>query len=81
MNRKATTRRPLGYFTVTRIVRESHPIESSSTGMSVGQYIDEHLAREAAQGHSIQTVELNFDPEQWEELAASTYGGYVESAV
>lgn len=79
-NRTHTTRRQLGLLAITRIVREHHPIESSSTGGSVGQYIDEYLAREAAQGHSIQTVELHFEPEQWAEIAESIYAGYVEEA-
>lgn len=73
------TRRPLGYLTVTRIVRESSPIESGSEGVaSVGAYIDEYLARAAANGQAIQTIELNFELEQWEQLAAEVYSGYVD---
>lgn len=79
-NRNKATRRPVGYLSVTRIVRESQPIESSSHGGSVGQYIDEYLARAAAEGHSIQDVEIHFEPEQWEEIATTIYNGYVESA-
>lgn len=73
-----TTRRPLGYLTVTRIERDGFPIESSSNGGSIGSYVDEYLARAAAQGQSIQSVELNFEPEQWAEIAETIYGGYVE---
>jgi hypothetical protein len=72
-------RRPLGFVTITRIVRESTPIESGPEGVaSVGAYIDEYLSRAAAHGHSIQTVELNFDLEQWEQLATEVYAGYVD---
>jgi hypothetical protein len=74
-----TTRKPIGYLTVTRIVRESSPIETARDGAStIGQYIDEYLSRAAAHGHSIQTVELNFDLEQWEQLATEVYAGYVD---
>lgn len=81
MNRKSTqaTRRPIGGMTITRIEREHVPIESSSTGGSVGQYIDEYLARAASEGASIQTVEIYFEPDQWSEVAGAIYGGYVES--
>ena len=75
-----STRRPLGALTITRIVRETHTIESSSTGVSVGSYIDEALARAAAEGVSIQDIALHFEPEQWEEIATTVYGGYVEDA-
>ncbi len=75
-------RRPIGFLTITRIVRESLPIESTQgEGYSVGAYVDEYLARAAANGHSIQTVELNFEPEQWEELATGCYAGYVDVSV
>lgn len=74
------TRRPLGAITITRVMVESQPIESSSTGGSIGAYVDEYLARAAAEGASIQTVELHFEREQWEEIATSIYGGYVEYA-
>lgn len=73
-------RRPLGAFTITRIVRETHLLESSSAGHSIGGYIDEALARAAAEGASIQDIALHFEPEQWEEIATSIYGGYVEDA-
>jgi hypothetical protein len=82
--RKATTqatRRPIGGITVTRIIRESHPIETSSHGGSIGNYVDEYLARAASEGAEIQTVELHFEPEQWREIAESIYGGYVETSV
>lgn len=73
------TRRPLGFLSITRIVRDSSPIESGPGGLSsIGAYVDEHLARAAANGHSIQTIELNFEQEQWEQLAAEVYAGYVD---
>ena len=81
MTRKSisTTRKSIGYLTVTRIVRESSPIETARNGAeSVGAYIDEYLARAAANGQAIQTVELNFDLEQWEQLATEVYSGYVD---
>lgn len=75
------TRRPLGGITVTRIVREHQIIESSSTGGTIGNYVDEFLARAAAEGHSIQTVELNFEPEQWAEIAETHYSGYADPSL
>lgn len=73
-------RRPIGGITITRVVRVSHAIESSSTGSSIGAYIDEYLALEAAEGNSVQSVELHFEPEQWAEVAESIYAGYVEES-
>ena len=73
------TRKPIGCLTITRIVRESSFIETTRDGATtIGQYIDEHLARAAANGQAIHSVELNFEPEQWEELASEVYSGYVD---
>lgn len=72
-------RKPIGCLTVTRIVRESSFIETTHEGATtIGQYIDEYLARAAANGQAIQTVELNFEPKEWEELATEVYSGYVD---
>jgi hypothetical protein len=71
--------RILGAFVVTRIITESHPLEASPHGtLSVGQMIDEHLSNAAQRGESIQTVRLDFEPEQWEEIATAVYCGFVE---
>jgi hypothetical protein len=57
------------------------PIEATQDGAaSIGAYLDEYLARAAANGHSIQSVELNFEPEQWEQLATECYAGYVDTS-
>lgn len=83
MTRKQTTRdfhrRALGALTITRVVRESFPLMAAHDGAaSVGALIDEQLARLAAEGAAIETVTLDLEPEQWEELATTIYGGYVE---
>ena len=71
--------RPLGGLTVTRIVTERHPIIASrGNALSIGQMIDEHLSQAAQRGESIQTVRLEFEPEQWEEIATTVYCGFVE---
>lgn len=71
--------RPLGMITVTKIARERIPLLPATDGhYSVGSLIDEHLARMAAQGECIQTVTLDMEIEQWEELATVVYNGYVE---
>lgn len=75
------TRRPIALMQVTQIVTEWQPIESSSSGGSIGSYVDEYLARCAAEGKSIQTVELHFEPEQWREIATTIYNGYVEESL
>lgn len=80
-NRINSTRRPIGGMKITQIVTEFQPIESSSTGGSIGSYVDEYLARCAAEGKSIQSVELNFEPEQWQEIATGIYAGYVEESL
>lgn len=70
---------PLGVITVTKIVRERIPLLPATDGHhSVGSLIDEHLARMAAQGECVQTVTLDMDVAQWEELATTIYDGYVE---
>ena len=82
--RKTTNHRcaaPLGALTVTRIMRESFPLMPAHDGAaSVGQLVDEHLARLAAEGADIQTVKLDMEPEQWAELAATIYCGYAEES-
>jgi hypothetical protein len=79
--RKPAQIRPLGCLTVTRIVTERLPITSSTTDgtLSVGQMIDEHLNASAQRGESIQTVRLEFEPEQWEEIATTVYCGFVDA--
>jgi len=86
-----TTKRPvhrrpatlLGGITLTRIVREHIPMQvDDSNGIhTVGSFIDEHLASSASRGESIQSVELNFEPDQWEALATAVYCGYVDPTV
>lgn len=80
MKRTATKQtRPLGLITVTKIVRERIPLLPAIDGHhSVGTLIDEHLARMAAHGECVQTVTLDMEVEQWEELATTVYNGYVE---
>lgn len=72
--------RPLGAITVTRIVTESHPIQSGDTETaSIGQMVDEFLSTAAQRGESIQTVALHFEQEQWEEIATTVYCGFVDT--
>ena len=80
MKRTATKQtRPMGMITVTKIVKERIPLLPATDGhYSVGSLIDEHLARMAAQGECVQTVTLDMEIEEWEELATSVYNGYVE---
>ena len=72
--------RAFGGLTVTRTVTEHHPLIAAhdSSALSIGQLIDEHLAQAAQRGESIQSVRLDFDPEQWAEVATTVYCGFVE---
>jgi hypothetical protein len=72
--------KPLGALTVTRVITERHPIAFAdhAAPLSIGQMIDEHLSTAAQRGESIQTVQLDFEPEQWEEIATAVYCGFVD---
>lgn len=79
MTKRHQPARPLGCLTVTRVITERHPvIASHDEALSIGQMIDEHLSQAAQRGESIQTVRLDFEPEQWEEIATTVYCGFVE---
>lgn len=72
--------RPIGGFTITRMIREHHPLMESTDGQinSIGALIDEQLHAHAQRGESIHSLELQFEPEQWEQVASEIYCGYVE---
>lgn len=71
--------RPIGGFTITRMIREHHPLMQSTDGPnSIGAMIDEQLHAHAQRGESIHSLELHFELEQWEQVASEIYCGYVE---
>lgn len=79
MTKRPHNPRTLGGLTITRVITERHPIIAShGESLSIGQMIDEHLSQAAQRGESIQTVQLDFETELWEEIATTVYCGFVD---
>ena len=82
MNTRTASRAPrlLGSIAVTRIVTDFHPLELSPCdhAATIGQLIDEHLARAAQNGAQVQTVTLELEPDFWASAASEVYAGSVD---
>jgi len=62
--------KPIAYFTITKVVRENVPILGGGTS-SYGELLDSHLVDQAANGHTVQTVEIDIPEETWNRFCQS----------
>jgi hypothetical protein len=55
----------IGELTITKVVREAHPIRDDQGEMTIGEFVDTKLRELAKNGEEVQTIAIDITPEQW----------------
>lgn len=63
--------KPAAYLTITKIIREHVPLVSSTNGSSIGNMVDAYIAAAIENGDECQSIEINLEPSQWQELTVN----------
>lgn len=60
---------------VTKIIRETHPIKMSKSGVgpSIGEMVDRHIESAMRDGHELNEVKVEFDQDDWNTLVESSH--------
>lgn len=62
--------RPIAMLNITRTITDHIEIgRGNESGMTLGRQIDAQLLKAANEGYMIQTIALEFEPDDWLELA------------